>query len=66
MTSLMNLPIGIIEKLDNDELFLLNGGTSILAESTNNGSGTCDGTNNGDGRCGGTNNSTGMCGAKLA
>ncbi len=64
MNSLMHLSLEIIEKLNDNELFLLNGGaSSILAESTNNGSGVCDGTNNGSGKCGGTNNSTGTCGA---
>lgn len=62
MKSLMTLPAYLVEKLETSEMILVNGGfSSILAASTNNDSGKCDGTNNGDGKCSGTNNSSGKC-----
>lgn len=62
MNSLMILPIDLMERLEDEELLLINGGTSIGIQGTNNGSGLCDGTNNGSGRCDGNNNGGGRCG----
>lgn len=60
MKSLMTLPAYLVEKLEECEMILLNGGLAA-PESTNNDSGKCDGTNNGSGKCSGTNNGTGLC-----
>lgn len=71
MNSLMTLPIGMVEKLEVEELLTVNGGGYIVFASPNNSTGTCSGanndtgtcsgTNNDDGRCGGTNNGRGVC-----
>ncbi len=60
MNSLMSLPIYLVEKLGQEEMLLVRGGSQSV--STNNSTGTCGGTNNGSGHCGGTNNGSGTCG----
>lgn len=64
MDSLMILPSFLVEKLEDEELILVNGGMSAPA-AVNNGSGKCSGTNNSDGSCSGTNNGAGLCQATL-
>lgn len=59
----MNLPSILIEKLENEELVWVNGGTaSTITQPTNNADGRCSGTNNASGVCNGTNNGSGICG----
>lgn len=70
----MNLPIQLLDVLQEEEMILVLGGSvkpnpnngngdcSNNPNTPNNGSGTCSGTNNGDGTCTGTNNNGGVCG----
>lgn len=55
----MNLPIQLLDVLQEEEMILVLGGS--VKPNTNNSDGTCDGTNNGSGVCAGTNNGTGTC-----
>lgn len=58
----MDLPLRVVESLNESEMLLVAGGNFGLAEaSTNNSSGVCSDTNNADGLCNGTNNYNGRC-----
>ncbi len=61
MNTLMNLSSTLIEKLENEEMIWVYGG-SVDVVVPNNANGTGTGTNNADGRCGGVNNGSGLCG----
>ncbi len=57
----MQLPASVMERLDENEMILVLGGSDSVAP--NNDDGLCTGTNNGSGRCGGINNGSGKCGS---
>lgn len=56
----MNLPIQLLDVLQEEEMILVLGGS--VKPEPNNGIGTCGGTNNAGGICtGGPNNGSGTC-----
>lgn len=61
-SKLMDLPLQIVEAMQESEMLLVVGGNAGLdEEATNNGNGTCSGVNNGGGSCGTINNGSGRC-----
>lgn len=61
MNTLMNLPTGILEMLDSDDMLLVIGGDA-KEPVNNNGGEKCTGQNNGGTVCNGANNGGITCG----